>query len=246
MGPLSIGLAGFGLASQIYGGIKSAQANKEAEANINQQEKEEEAFYNNRVNRDFMETNAAKGVVEQLRKRYDEQAKTIDSNAAATGGTAESTIAAKTKLNDKYNDVMSNVAEKATNVQERADYIHENNVSDLAKQRMELTKNKGEQATNLMGTGANLLGTAADVGALDGDKAASNVPVGSQVGVTPENRTKLNNTVNTPDIPSSKVLDGDTLDLDAMKTPLKEIKPSKRPVQNIADGFSDPNFWKSV
>ena len=178
---------GLGLASSIYGGIKSAQANKEFENQINEQQSQADAFFNNRVNRDFMETNAAKGVVEQLRKRYLDQAKLADSQTAATGGTAEANIAAKRKLNEGFNNVMSNVASNATGYQENAENSYQNQISDIAKQRMLLAEKKNENATNLMAGGASLMGTAADLGALGGEPAAL------LEGITPGNRANLNN-----------------------------------------------------
>lgn len=182
--------AGLGLASSIYGGIKSAQNNKEFENQINQQESNAEAFFNNRVNRDFMETNAAKSVVEQLRKQYLDQAKKIDSQTAATGGTAEANIAAKGNLNENYNNVMSNIASNATDYQENAENQYQNQVSDIAKQRMMLAEKKNENAMNLVAGGASLLGTAADLGALE--DGVTEKPAGSMTGITKGNRNNLN------------------------------------------------------
>jgi hypothetical protein len=176
-----------GLASSIYGGIKSAQANKEAEKNINQQEASAEAFFNNQVNQDFMQTNAAKGVVEELRKRYQEQAKQIDSKTAATGGTAEANIAAKTESNDQYNDVMNNVAQGATSYQQHGQDVYQNQLSDIARQRMSLTQQEGQSAGNLMAGGAETLGSAADVLALGNNTdSARSLP-----GISGENRNTL-------------------------------------------------------
>lgn len=183
--------AGLGLASSIYGGIKSAQANKEFENQINQQQSQADTFFNNRVNRDFMETNAAKSVVEQLRKRYLAQAKEIDSQTAANGGTAEANIAAKGQVNENYNDVMSNVASQATGYQENAENNYQNQISDIARQRMMLSEKKNQDATNLMAAGASLLGTVADLGAF-GKGVNATGKTASQTGITASNRASLN------------------------------------------------------
>lgn len=211
MAVLPLVSAGLGLASSIYGGIKSAQANKELENQINQQESQAEAFFNNRVNRDFMETNAAKGVVEQLRKRYLDQAKQIDSQTAATGGTAEANIAAKGQMNENYNDAMSNVAQQATGYQENAENQYQNQISDIAKQRMMLEEKKSENASNLMQGGASLLGTAADLGALE-------TPV-TGVANTGRNNVGLENIAKTG---TDKILKSNVL---GMKTPARKALP---------------------
>ncbi len=224
--------AGLGLASSIYGGIKSAQANKEMQNNINNQQAQADSFYNNRVNRDFMETNAAKGIVEELRKRYQEQAKTIDSNSAATGGTAEGNIAAKTELNDSYNSAMRGVAGEATNYQDRGEMIHQSQLSDLAQQRMQLSGMKGQNASNLMGVGENLLGTAADVAALGTETKV--VPGGSTVGVTAANRTNLNDIAKTG---TDKILKGNELGLMKKKTAM---------TNRMGENFFDEEFMNSL
>ena len=195
--------AGLGLASSLYGAYKGAQANKAFENQINEQETQADAFYNNRVNRDFMETNAAKGIVEQLRKRYLDQAKQVDSQTAATGGTAEANIAAKGNLNENYNQVMSNVAEQATNYQDAAEDRYQNQVSELAKQRMMIEDRKAQNAANLMQGGAALLGTAADIEALKEPNVAAPTPGGSTVGLKPETRAAANNIAKSAKIPAS-------------------------------------------
>ena len=205
--PVGIGLGAVGLASSIYGGIKSAQANKEAQQNIDKQENRAEAFYNNRVNRDYMDTNAAKGIVEQLRKRYEKQTKTIDSNTEAMGGTAEANIAAKTAANEQVNNAMNNVAQQATSYQEHGEDQYQNQMSDLARQRMALTMMKGEQATNLMKSGASLMGNGADIAALG--KGGKLTGSGSLAGISPEGRANLNALAQSG---TSKILKGSIAD----------------------------------
>ena len=228
MSYIMAGTAAVGLATTIYGGIKSSQANKEAQKNVNKQEAKADAFYNNRVNRDFMETNAAKGIVEQLRKRYQEQAKIADSNTAATGGTAEGNIAAKTAMNDSYNEAMSSVAQGATEYQDRGEMMHLQQERDIAAQNMQLTQNKGEQANNMIQTGTSLIGTAADIGAINGKKGN---PGGSTVGVTPANRVALNNTATAG---TDKIMQGNTLGL-------KPTTP--KAVPTLAEEFMKADYW---
>lgn len=158
--------AGVGLASSIYGGIKSAKANKEAERQLDAYEAKQDAFYDKRLNQDFMESNAAKGLVEQMRKRYQDQAKTIESKGEATGATAEATIAAKSKANEQYNDSMNNLAQKSTYYQLNNEQNYQNSLADMYSKRMALNRNKAQNASNLAGVGAQLISTGADVAAM--------------------------------------------------------------------------------
>lgn len=166
---LSLGLGALGLASKVYGGIKGAQANKEAQQQLDQQFEENEAFFNNTVNKDFLETNAAKGIVEQLRKRYQDQAKTIESKSAATGATPEAEIAAKSEANEQYNDTINSVAQQGTAYQRQGERDYRYRLSDLYRQRLALNRDKAQNAQNVADAGGELLGTAASIGGLKPD-----------------------------------------------------------------------------
>ena len=183
-----IGLAALGLASKVYGNIKSAQANKEAQRQLNDQFQENEAFFNNRAHKDFLETNAAKGAVELLRKKFDKDNKTINHRAAVTGATAENVVAQKGKSGENYNDAVNRIGQAGTYYQNAQENSYRRTLSDLYRQRTALNQQKAQNAANLSASGGELLSTAAEVGGLNEKKKGS----GSIFGITPENRTKLN------------------------------------------------------
>lgn len=192
MDPITIGLGAVGLASKIYGGIKGAQANREAEEMLNKQTAENEAFYNMNAKRDFLETNAAKGIVEQLRKQYQDKARTIDSKTEATGGTAEENIAAKSKINEQQNDAMNSLAQQGTAFKQNAERDYRWRLSDLYKQRMSLNRQKAQNAANVGEAGTQLIGTAADVGGFGNNSVGDGVSSGSIAGISDYNRGRLN------------------------------------------------------
>jgi hypothetical protein len=163
---LTLGLAAVGLGSKIYAGIKGAQANQEAEDQLDQQFEENEAFFNNNANRDFLETNAAKGVSEMLRKRMQDQVKTIDSKAEATGATDESKIAAKSDANEQYNEGINRIGQNATAYQLSSERDYRANLSNLYHQRMALNRSKAQNAANVSEAGGQLLSTAGSLGAM--------------------------------------------------------------------------------
>lgn len=164
---LGIGLGALGFGTSIYGAIKGAQANEDIENLINKQSAENEAYFSSRINRDYLDTNAAKGIVEHLRKRYQDQVRTIDSKGETTGATAESTIAAKSKANEDYNQGINRVAQKATDYQFANERDYRYSLSDEYNKRIGLESNKANNALNLAGAGANLMGTAAKVEGLE-------------------------------------------------------------------------------
>jgi len=146
---------GIGIASALYGGYMSGKANKAQDKIIGEQKESNEAFYNNSVNRNFLDTNAARGVIEQLRKDYENKSKTVDTKAAVTGSTPEAVIAEKAMLNDRQNQVMSNVAQQGTAFQQRNTDLYRMGLSDIYRQRMEREAQKAASGANLTAAGIN-------------------------------------------------------------------------------------------
>jgi len=165
MDPITIGLGVASLASQIYGGIKGGQANRATQDLLNKQMEENEAFYNLNVNRDFLETNVAKGISERLRKDLEKATKTIESKGETIGATAEEKIAEKSDLQESYNENISRLAEGATQYQQGQEAMYRSEKGRLVDQQMALNQQRAEQAANLaanagsvMSTGATLTG----------------------------------------------------------------------------------------
>jgi len=167
---IAAGTAAVGLASSIYGGIKSSKDNQQAENQVDQYGKDTEAFYNKRINQDFLQTNAAKGLVEQMKERYRKQAKEIESKAATTGSTPEAEIAAKTTANDEFNNSLNSVAQQGTYYQLQNEQNYQNSLADLFNKKLQINRMKNQNASNLMGIGSQLMGTAGDIGSMDKEK----------------------------------------------------------------------------
>jgi len=151
------------LAGNIFGAVKGAQANKANQNLLNKEREENEAFYNNRVNQDFLETNAAKGIFEKLRKNLKDANKQAENTKEVTGGTAESEIASKSANQENYNDAVNNLAQNATSYQTRQEGIYRGEKSRLNNEERRLNENKAQNAANLAGNAGNLMGTAASM-----------------------------------------------------------------------------------
>lgn len=157
MDPLTIGLGVAGLAGQIFGASASGKANKEMARMLRERDAENEAFYNNAVNRTFLDTNAAKGVLERVRKQYEDANQIADNRGVVTGATPEAVIAAKTANNEALNDVVSGIAEQATGYQEAKEQQYQAQKNAITDQQMQLQANKAQNAANLAGNAGNLL-----------------------------------------------------------------------------------------
>jgi len=161
MDPLTIGLGVTGLAGQIFGAAKSGAANREMARMLREKDTANEAFYNNSVNRTFLDTNAAKGALERVRKQYQDANQIADNKGVVTGATPEAVIAAKTANNEALNNVVSNIAEQGTAYQDAKEQQYRAMDNAIADQQMQLQMNKGQNAANLASNAGNLTATAA-------------------------------------------------------------------------------------
>jgi len=86
---LTAGLGIASLAGQVIGNIVGGRHNRNTQNLLNKQQEDNESFYNRNVNRDFLRTNAMKGMFETLRKNVKDANKVTESKAEVTGATPE-------------------------------------------------------------------------------------------------------------------------------------------------------------
>ena len=173
----AVGLAGgvfpaagmaLGLGTQIFGAIKGSQAAKANQTLLDKQTADNESFYNNRVNQDFLGTNAAKGIFEKLRENTLQANKQIENKAAVTGGTAEAEIAAKGNVQENYNDSVGNLAQNATAYQSNAERTYMGQKNNLVNAQMQINEQKSENAANLASNAGELVKGAATLTGFEG------------------------------------------------------------------------------
>ena len=191
MPALTAGLAAASIGSQVFSAIKGGQANRANEDLLRQQEESNEAFYNN--NQNFFDTNMAKSVMERARKRYEDNAKTSESKAEATGASAEQVVAEKSKNQEGYNDVVKGLAETGTRYTMGNERSYRNNLSRLLSTKMQLNQQKADSAGNAASNASGLLGSAAMLGGFGAESGATAGLSGSLGGISAQNRDKLNN-----------------------------------------------------
>nr|WP_320022107.1 hypothetical protein [uncultured Draconibacterium sp.] len=163
MDPVTIGLTAASVAGKVFGAIKSGKANKANFRLLNEAKEDNEAFRNNTVNRDFMDTNAAKGVFTRLKKSLKDANKTVDSQAAVNGSTAEAEIAAKSKNQENFNNTTAKIAEGATAYQQQNEQEYRRGKERLLNAEMGLNQQKAQNAANLASNAASLAGAVANI-----------------------------------------------------------------------------------
>ncbi len=206
-------LTAISLAGQIFSAYRGNEMQKENRQLLGNMKAENEAFYNNNVNQDFMKTNAAKGIFEQLRKRSLEANKLAESQVAATGGTAEAEIAMKGQNNEQYNDAVNQLGQNATQYQTNQEAMYRATNNQLNQQTMAMNEGEAESAGNLATNSANLMSAAANI---PSEKTNSLLP-GYSEPFRVQQRTQLNNIANSG---TNKILSNNKPELFNYRTPL--------------------------
>ena len=111
MDPITLGLAGVGVASSLFGGYKAGKERKKMSNQIKSWESENKAFYNSQALGDYTQRSDAQNAIRQMREQLDRQTKRATNTQAITGGTVEQTAVAKDSANRALGNATSNIAE---------------------------------------------------------------------------------------------------------------------------------------
>lgn len=149
-----------GLASGIFGGIKSANAVKEQQALINEQERKNNEWYNRNYYSNYMdsaEAQAAMRRVENTLKRQNEQARATQT---VMGGTPEAAIAQQQANNEVLADTATGLAAQSTARKANVDAVNMQNQNNITQQRIGQAQATESGNANLMSSGLGLIGSA--------------------------------------------------------------------------------------
>ena len=155
-----------GSVPSFWGGVLGGNANKKAEKLLNKQIEENESVYNNNVNRDYLDTNAAKGLLTRIKKQYEEANRTAENRGVVTGASAEETLAEKSQNNEALNNAVSQIADNATQYQENQTNQYMQNKNQLTNEKVQLQQQKAQNAANLVSTAGNALSSVSPLAGL--------------------------------------------------------------------------------
>lgn len=204
MAVLQTGLAVAGLGGQVFSHLLGARQNRNAQNLLNKQREENEAFYNRNVNQDFLNTNAVKGMFEQLRKNVLDANRVTESKAVVTGATPEAEIAAKSRTQENYNDAVNQLAQQGTAYQQNQEAIFRGEKARLTDQQIALHQQKAENASNVAANAGDLISSAS---ALTPNQTNTPQPVTGNAVInarTPEMNQALQDIRNKAFIPKSE------------------------------------------
>lgn len=152
-----------GLASGIYGGVKSAQAAREQNRLIDEQERKNEEWYNRNYYQNYMdsaEAQAAMRRVENTLSRQNEQARATQT---VMGGTPEAAIAQQQANNEILADTATGLAAQSTARKANVDAVNQANQNNIMQQRIGQSQATETGNANLMSGGFGLISSALSI-----------------------------------------------------------------------------------
>lgn len=155
------------VASSLFGANKAKQAARKAKRENTYRSNAEKAWYDKEYNTDYLDTKAGQNLMRKAQEVQDNYVRKADGAAAVGGGTAASVAQAKESANKAMGDTIANVAAQDTARKAQVSDQHQQNVSQLSRERQQIEQNKAQATSDaaqnmsnaLMQAGVNQLGS---------------------------------------------------------------------------------------
>jgi hypothetical protein len=141
--------------ASLYGSIKSAEANKQIDNQINRRKSDLQSWYDNEYNTPYLDTADARGALTVLRKNLGEQMQKVNQGNAIKGASDEAQVATAEAGQKKMSDAVTRLAGYGTHYKDaiRRDYM--NRQMALDNMEGQNLARKSQQWTNFMNNAMN-------------------------------------------------------------------------------------------
>lgn len=201
--------AGLSLASSIAGGISNRNARKRQERMLQEQLRENQAWYDRKYNEDPTKRADTVRLLTQMQEQIRDRNRAARGRQAVMGGTEDSTTAVKEANNKVLADTTSQIVAQNESRKDAIEQQYQQNKRNIQGQKMQLD---AERASDTASTIAGIAGTAANIAsALDsGSKSSGGGGGGSSLseqtsGIAKDANNKLN--LGKTSLPSKSELD---------------------------------------
>lgn len=149
-----------GAAGSIFGGLKASKAMKEMKKQVEQQRQRNQNWYDREYNADATQRADAMRLLTMTEESIRNRNKQAQGAQAVTGGTDESTAAAKEKNNEALADAASRIA---ANAEARKDNIQQQYQSNDNAYANQLAQIKAQQAQSIAQAVQGVAGAAGQI-----------------------------------------------------------------------------------
>jgi hypothetical protein len=148
-----------GLASGIFGGIKSAKAAREQQRLINEQESKNNAWYNRNYYQNYMESAEAQAAMKRVENTLKKQNQEARATAAVMGSTPEAAVAQQQANNEILDNTATGLAAQATQRKMQVDAANQQNQNAILNARLGQSQMNEQGGAQLMSNGLGLIGS---------------------------------------------------------------------------------------
>lgn len=156
IGEAILGTVG-GLASGIYGGIKSAKAAKEQQRLIDEQERKNDAWYNRNYYQNYLDSTEAQAAMKRVENTLKKQNQEARATAAITGATPEAAVAQQQENNEILDNTATGLAAQATARKANVDAINMQNQNNILQARAGQAAAEEAGSAEIMGEGLGMI-----------------------------------------------------------------------------------------
>ena len=156
IGEAILGTVG-GLASGIFGGIKSAKAAKEQQRLINEQESKNNAWYNRNYYQNYMDSTEAQAAMKRVENTLKKQNQEARATAVVTGATPEAAVAQQQANNEILDETATGLAAQATARKAQVEAIDQQNQNNIFQARVGQASAEEKGGAELMGAGLGMV-----------------------------------------------------------------------------------------
>ena len=153
-----LGIAG-SIGSAIFGGSKASKAAKEANRLIEQQQKDNQAWFDRRYNEDYSQTAEAQNLMNYAREQAEKQFRRAEGAAAVAGATDESVAMAKQSANEMLAQTASNIAAQGTAGKDAIEQQYQNTKNSLTQQQVANLQQKAQNISAAAGQASSAFGS---------------------------------------------------------------------------------------
>lgn len=181
--------AGLSVASSIAGGIANRKARRKQEQMLDQQQRENQAWYDRKYNEDPTKRADTVRLLTQMQEQIKNRNKAAKGRQAVMGGTEDSTTAVKEANNKTLADTTSQIVAANDARKDNIEQQYMNRKNQLQNQQMGIEAEKAADTANAV---AGVAGTAANIAAsLDSGAGKSKVARPSVASPTATDMAKL-------------------------------------------------------
>ena len=130
------------MAGSVFGGYQASKAMRRVRAMLKEQQRDNQNWYDRRMNQDFGQTAEAQDAMRRTREYAEELSRKADGARAVSGGTEESGIAAKAQAAKIVGDTAATIAAGGTQAKDAIEQQYLANRQTLKSTETKLEKEK--------------------------------------------------------------------------------------------------------